>query len=89
MIVDAIISIAMTVVDTFLSWLPNISPPDLTGPVEAMAPLFAYAGWANKYVPLVEAGALVLLVAGVYLTLWLIKLSVWIYSKLPIIGGGS
>lgn len=87
MIVDALFSIFNSVVNTVLGWLPDIAPPDVSGAIESMAPVWAFLGWANKYVPLVEAGAMIGLVAAVYMVMYLIRFTVWVLTKAHILGG--
>lgn len=87
MIVEALISLARGIVSTVLSWLPDIDPPNMSGAVAALTPMWSYLGWANKYVPLVEVAAMFTLLATVQMVLYLIQFGQWIASKIRLLGG--
>lgn len=87
MIVEAIWDLLRSAVETVIGWLPDIAPPDLSGMVDAVAPLWGYFGWANKYVPLVEVAAMLALLVAAYAVMFTFKLTVWVLTKAHILGG--
>lgn len=89
MIVDAIVGFVLTLVTGLLSLLPDIAPPDISGAVASLSPVWGYFGWANKYVPLVEVAAMLTLLAGVQLTLYVIHFVQWIAQRAHLFGGGG
>jgi hypothetical protein len=89
MIVDAIINATMAILQGLLDLLPDVTPPDLTGAVQAIDGIAAYTGWLNKYFPVTEAVALLATVLTVYTGMYVIKFALWVWSKIPVIGGGE
>lgn len=89
MILDAIISATMAILQGVLDLLPDVTPPDLVGAVQAIDGIAAYTGWLNKYFPVTEAIVILGTVLSIYTVMYGIKFALWIWSKIPVIGGGE
>lgn len=87
MIVEGIWNLLRGAMETVLGWLPEATVPDLSGMVASLQPLWGYLGWANKYAPVVEAGAMLALLATVYVVMFLFNLTVWVLTKVHVLGG--
>lgn len=87
MITEAVLGFFRTIVQGILDALPDWDPPDLTGALDAVAPLFSSLAWANKYVPLVECGALFGLFVVFKVGLYVTNFVVWVLTKAHILGG--
>ena len=96
MIIDGIIWVVQGLLDLIvgaltglLELLPDPVPPDISGALAAMAPVFGLAGWANKYVPLVEAGGMLVILGTVQIGMQVFAFASWAASKLHVTGGSS
>lgn len=87
MIVDAIFSLFESALNAVVGLLPTVEAPDLSGWVSGLGPVWATAGWLNKYVPLDQAA----LILGVLAAAWLIsygaRVIIWGLTKLHVLGG--
>jgi hypothetical protein len=87
MIVDALLSAFEAVVGALTALLPEVDPPDLSGMVAGLDPVWGAAGWLNKYVPLDHAA----IALGVLVTLWVvlygIRVAAWLLTKAHVLGG--
>lgn len=87
MIVDAILEWINDVVEWLLGLLPDWAPPDITGGLSSLGPLWGYLSWANKYVPLVEIAAICATLLTYFIGLYLFRFTVWLLERLHILGG--
>lgn len=78
---------AITVLAAQVGLLPNPAPPDLSGAVAGMTSLWTHAAWVNKYVPLDQAVLALGLVVVVWLPAYLIRVTVWMMTKVGILKG--
>jgi hypothetical protein len=89
MIVDAIVGLGVGLLTGLLALLPDVEPPDLSGAVAAIDGIAAYTGWLNKYFPVAEAITILGIVVTVYTGMYVVKFLLWVWSKIPVIGGGE
>lgn len=89
MITDALFGIFTAIVEALLGLLPDIDPPDLTGMVEALEPMWEYLGWMNKYIPIVEIGGMIVVLVTVQVAMFFVNMTIWVLTKAHILGGGS
>lgn len=87
MIVDALLSFFQSIIDGIVGLIPEIEPPDLSGMVAAMAPVFEAVGWLNKYVPVDQAVIALGLMVTWWAVLYAIKFGIWVLTKAHVLGG--
>ena len=87
MIVEAILGAFAWVVNGLVDLLPDVDPPDLSGMVAGLGPIWGMAGWLNKYVPLDQAGIMLGVVVSIWAVLYGIRFSVWFLTKAHVLGG--
>jgi hypothetical protein len=86
-IIDALINVFETIVNTLLGWLPDITPPDLAGYVSALAPAFTYVGYANKYLPVDQMMVALGILTTSWMAIYIIRFVEWVLSKTHLLGG--
>jgi len=87
MIVDALFSLFATIVNAVLGLLPTVPAPDLSGWATGLAPVWAKAGWLNKYVPLDQAAIMLGILAGAWVVLYGARFTIWCLTKVYALGG--
>ncbi len=89
MITTAIVTLILAPFRAALALLPTIEPPDVSGLVAAMAPVFQLGGWANNFVPLSEAVTLLGVMMTAFAALTVVRATLWVLTKAHILGGSS
>lgn len=82
MIIDALLDGADSVVLWLLGLLPvyNVTCGDVGG----LAP---YVRWVGGFVDMGAAGAMVGVILGLEFAVWAVQGVLWIYKKIPVVGG--
>jgi hypothetical protein len=88
-ILDALFNWFADIAHWFLTLLPNVPHPDLSGLQGATTAVWTYSSWANDYVPLDHALVLVSLILGAWLFFYGLRFIEWILTKIHILGGSS
>jgi hypothetical protein len=88
-ITDAIFSFFAGLLHVALGWLPDPSPPHISGLVGDVASMWRYLGWANQYVPLTEALAYVTIMVTVGGAMWVARAVLYFFTKIHVLGGSS
>lgn len=70
-----------------LGIMPNPDPPDLTGMVDTIAPVFAHVAWANKYFPLDQAAIILGVLVVAWVPLYGIRVTIWMLVKTGVLKG--
>lgn len=89
MITEAVVRVFLGLAQQVLSLGPNLAAPDLSGPMAAIAPLWAGFGWANHYLPVDLAIGFLGIRLGALLVSHVVNATVWLLSKAHVLGGGS
>ena len=87
MITDAVLGWVVGAFTALLALLPNPLPPALADAASSLTPVWTFFAWANKYVPLAEAAAMLGLLAAVQVAMFAWNFSVWALTKLHVLGG--
>lgn len=89
MIVELIITwfadLAVWIFDLFPDW----TPPDASSWAESASSVWSFVGWSNQYVPVDIALLLIGTALVVYVGSYLLKLTLWVFTKLHILGGSD
>lgn len=90
MIPDLILGLLETLLDGIVGLLPSVSIPDVSATIETdLAFLWQWFAWANNYVPLDQAALMISILLGAWAALQLVHITVWVLTKLHILGGSS
>jgi hypothetical protein len=89
MIVNAILSWVASQLHGLVGMLPSIPTQSDSGLTAAAAHVWAYAAWANYYVPLDSAMLLLGLIIAAWWIFYGFRLAEWVLTKLHILGGSS
>ncbi len=89
MITKAIVALVVAPFRAALSLLPTIDPPDVSGLISAMAPVFQLGGWVNNFVPLSEAVTLLGVMMTAFAAITVVRATLWVLTKAHILGGSS
>jgi hypothetical protein len=89
MITKLLLSIILLPFRAALELLPAIDPPDVSGLVASMAPVFQLGGWANNFVPLSEAVTLLGVMMTAFAAITVVRATLWVLTKAHILGGSS
>lgn len=69
--------------------LPNFSVPNIHSQVSSLNSLWSLFGWANQYLPIDAAVAMVSLLLVGWAALQALHIAVWVATKAHILGGSS
>jgi hypothetical protein len=93
MITDAILAVIRTVVSFVVGLFPPWPGFDLATPIAgiftAIAPHLWFFAWADEYIPLTEALLMLAALVAIWLGAHVVTLTIWLLSKLHVLGGGS
>lgn len=89
MVVLGVLTLIQGLIIDVLGILPYFTPPDLVAAATSLmgSSAWSYVGWLNAYLPISEVAFTVTAIAGVFGTIWVVKLVIWLLSKFHLLGG--
>lgn len=89
MIIEGIIRLVMLPFRAALALLPSWDPPNVSGMVSVVEPVWQFAGYVNNFVPAAEAVTLLGILMTAFAAINVIRGVIWVLTKVHILGGSS